>query len=254
MPDMRKVYYAQLLRILKQCHLAIEVLDARDMEGTRLRRLDRQFRSKVMLVATKEDLLQKPHTQKRTLDGMPLLYFSARTRDGLEEIFDEIRARAKAKDLQEIKVVIFGIPNVGKSSLINLMRGRHSAITGFKSGITRGPQWVRIRSGILLLDTPGVVSLSETRDDLALKAAENVENLKDPERVAIELIKKFSGRNDNSLLNFYGVGNAEDELVILESIAMRRGLLLKGGEPNTQEAAKIVIRDFQKGKFILVQT
>jgi ribosome biogenesis GTPase A len=249
MLDERKKSFAQVLRVLKGCHLAIEVVDARDIEGTRVTKLDRQFRSKVFIVASKSDMVQAKGTG--TLERMPVVFFSARTRAGLEEIFSVIRSRAREKALLEIKVAVFGIPNVGKSSLINLLRGKHSSKTGFRPGITRGPQWVRIRSGILLLDTPGVVSLKETRNELALKSAVEAEALKDPELVAEGLIAKFSEEQNDSLLMHYSAKASEDPFEVLVEIAQNKGLLMKGGESNTYEAAKVVIRDFQKGKFTL---
>jgi ribosome biogenesis GTPase A len=250
MPDMRKVFYAKVLRLLKFCDLAIEVTDARDIEGTRVTKLDRHFRNKVIIVAAKSDMVPGGNERPNSLERMPLIYFSSRTREGLADIFREIRARGKEKKLEEVRVLVFGIPNVGKSSLINVMRGRHSAVTGFRPGITRGPQWVKIQSGILLLDTPGVVDLKETREALALKAAFDVDGLPDPEKLALDLIEKFSKKGNEKLFENYGIAAQEGQDPLV-SLAKKRGLLLKGGEPNTFEAAKIIIRDFQKGKFVL---
>ncbi len=251
MPDFRKRTFSQVYRLLRRCDLAIEVVDARDIEGTRMRNLDREFRSKVILVASKADLASKKSREQNSLEGEQVIFFSSRTRGGLDEIFKEIRARQKKRGLKFVKLVIFGIPNVGKSSLINAIRGKHTVATGFRSGITRGPQWIKVKDDILLLDTPGVVGLTATADELVLNAAIDVEKLKDPERVAIKLIEKFAESGNDSLLFNYGVENTSDSLDILSSIAMKRGMLLKGGEPNIFEAAKVVLRDFQKGKFVL---
>ncbi len=249
MPDNRKVFFAQILRLLKRCDVAIEVVDARDPQGTRVTKLDRHFRSKVMIVATKADLIRESPRLPAFLEGMPLVYFSSRTREGLEDIFRLIRSWARAKELEEAKVAVFGIPNVGKSSLINVMRGKHSALTGFRVGITRGPQWVKISSGILLLDTAGVVDLKQTREELVLKAAFSVDNLPNPERLALELIEKFLKKKEDSIFKNYKIEKSDDSEKVLESVAKRRGILLKGGEPNIKETAKVVLRDFQKGKF-----
>ncbi len=251
MPDFRKRTFSQVYRLLRRCDLAIEVVDARDIEGTRMRNLDREFRSKVILVASKADLASEASKKQSLLEGEQVIFFSSRTRDGLDGIFREIRARQKKRGLKFIRLVIFGIPNVGKSSLINAIRGKHTVATGFRSGITRGPQWIKVKDDILLLDTPGVVGLTETADELVLKAAIDVEKLKDPERVAAKLIVKFAESKNNALISNYGIKNSEDPLETLSSIAKKRGFLLKGGEPNTFEAAKVLLRDFQKGKFVL---
>ncbi|MFH1470905.1 MAG: GTPase [Candidatus Micrarchaeota archaeon] len=251
MPDFRKRTFSQVYKILRRCDLAIEVVDARDIEGTRMKNLDREFRSKVILVASKADLAGKNQKKQTSLEGSPVIFFSSRTREGLEEIFDEISLRREKRKLKTVKLTIFGIPNVGKSSLINAIRRKHTVATGFRSGITRGPQWIKVRDGILLYDTPGVVGLRDSQDELALKAAVNVENLKDPERVAIKLMSKFDELESKSLLSHYGVSASIDPQETIASIAKARGLLLKGGEPNIFEASKVILRDFQKGKFTL---
>ncbi|MFH0817685.1 MAG: GTPase [Candidatus Micrarchaeota archaeon] len=251
MPDFRKKTFSQVYRLLRRCDLAIEVVDARDIEGTRMTNLDREFRSKVVVVASKADLIAKKDKKINSFDGSPVIFFSSRTRDGLAEIFREITSRREKRRLKTVKLVIFGIPNVGKSSLINAIRGKHSTATGFRSGITRGPQWIKVKDGILLFDTPGVIGLTASDDELALKAAVNVENLKDPEKVAIKLLLKFEESKNNSLLLHYGAESSPDPQETLASIAKKRGILLKGGEPNSFEAAKVVLRDFQKGKFVL---
>ncbi|MFH1447255.1 MAG: GTPase [Candidatus Micrarchaeota archaeon] len=251
MPDERKRSYARVSRLLKGCDIAIEVVDARDIEGTRLRKLDGQFKSKVFIVATKYDLLPKDAIFPKETWGIQIIPFSARTRKGLVTIFRTIRRMAKSKGLEKAKVAIFGIPNVGKSSLINVMRGRHSAKTGFRPGVTKAQQWITIRSGILLYDTPGVIDFKTTNNELAIKGAVDIDKLKDPESVAISIIERFQKAGNSSLEGYYAIPHTEDGFEILSAIASRRGLLLRGGELNTFEAARVLIREFQKGRFTL---
>ncbi len=146
-------------------------------------------------------------------------------------------------------ILIFGMPNVGKSSLINALSGRRATQTGFRSGITRGPQWINLGKGMKLLDTPGVVDLQMPAEDMALHASLDAEKVKKPEDVAEQIIEKFLRVNDTGLFRHFGIEPSNDYEEILQAIARKRGLLAKGGEPKEGEAAKIVIREWQKGKF-----
>jgi hypothetical protein len=146
-------------------------------------------------------------------------------------------------------ILIFGMPNVGKSSLINALSGRRATQTGFRSGITRGPQWINLGKGMKLLDTPGVVDLHMPAEDMALHASLDAEKVKTPEDTAELIIEKFTRVNDSGLFKHFGIEPSMDYEVVLESIALKRGLLAKGGEPRIGEAAKIVIREWQKGKY-----
>ncbi len=249
MIDLRKKAYAQVLRLLRNCDVALEVVDSRDINGTRIKKMDGEFRSKIIMVATKSDLLPEDARLPKSIFGIPVIPFSSRTRGGLEKIFSSIRSMAKTKKLEECRVVVFGLPNIGKSTIINIMRGRHSARTGSRPGVTKGPQWISLKSGILLYDTPGVVGFQANRDDLAVWGAIDIDKLRNPEDVAIKIIGKFKENEKNGFFKYYNVEKKEDDFEILRDVALNRGLLLKKGEPNIFEASKMIIRDFQKGRF-----
>ncbi len=247
MTNTKRKYYSQLVELLRKADVAIEVVDSRFVKETRMEKLEKRFGKKIIIAASKSDLIQKGRREPG------YFYFSSRTREGIKEIMkkaSEIGRNNPYRRTKDVKIVIFGIPNVGKSSLINAIRKKYAAVTGFRAGLTHGPQWIRLSEDTMLCDTAGVVHLGETEEEMALKSALDVTELKRPEQVAARLIAN-AGPAPNPMFDYYGIAKAEDAEDVLTQIAGKRGMVLKGGEPNISEAAKVLVRDYQKGKFVL---
>ncbi len=248
MTDTKRKYYSQLVELLRKADVAVEVVDSRFTEETRIKKLENRFGKKLLIAASKSDLIPK----ERRKPGY--IYFSSRTREGINEILakaSEIGRNNPYRRTKETKMVIFGMPNVGKSSLINAILKKYAAVTGFRAGLTHGPQWIRLSEDMMLCDTAGVVDLRENEESMALKSALDVTELKRPEQIAAKLISKSMEGSKNLLFMFYGITSAEDAEDVLIQIAKKRGLLGKGGVPLVNEAAKMLLRDYQKGKFVL---
>lgn len=248
MTDRKRKYYSQVVELLRIADVAIEVVDARFVEETRIKKLENRFGNKIIVVAAKADLISK---EKRLPE---LIYFSSRTREGDKEILKKVVKIGRAnpyRRTKEIKIVVFGVPNVGKSSLINTLKKKYAAKTGFKAGLTRGPQWIRLSDEIMLCDSAGIVDLNENEKSLALKNALDVTELKAPEQVAAELIAKAAALKPNPIFKYYNILETDDAEDVLNQIAKKRGLLGKGGKPLISEAARILLRDYQKGKFLI---
>lgn len=153
-----------------------------------------------------------------------------------------------------IRAMILGIPNSGKSTIVNNLCGKARAITGNKAGVTRSKQWVKLDNFIEIMDTPGVLLPNFENEEFAYNLA-IVGSVKDevlylPD-VAISLIKRFKKLNILSNLNTkYGVNCDEStqEIEILKQIGKKRGCLVKGGEIDIERSAKVLITDFRSGK------
>ena len=152
-----------------------------------------------------------------------------------------------------IRAMILGVPNSGKSTIVNNLCNKARAITGNKAGVTRSKQWVKIGGNIEIMDTPGVLLPNFDNDDYAYNLAivgsvkDEVLNLVE---VANVLIRKLNAINDTILKSKYGVDYNENTLDIdvLRAIGKKRGCIIKGGEIDTERTAKLLLNDFRAGK------
>ena len=238
---------AKVRRIIKAVDVVLEVLDCREPAETRNAWVERYVRSneKVLIFAlNKCDLVEKAELVplKRNLSGVaPTVFTSAKEKYGIGKLKTLIRRHAPELP---VKVGIVGYPNVGKSMLGNALKGKRSAGVSPVPGYTKGRQWLRVSKDILLYDSPGVVG----KDDearLAIMGAVDADKSKDPEGCALKILDKLNFENPGEIERRYGVSYGDD---VLEDIARKRGKLLKGGVPDTKAAAKIVMREWTRGK------
>ena len=150
-----------------------------------------------------------------------------------------------------VRVLCAGVPNVGKSTLINTLAGSARARTGDRAGVTRGKQWIKINDHLELLDSPGLLwprlDNQTAAARLAITGAINDEIL-DKEELALELVKQVSAAYPENLAARYGVAVSDAPLETYESICLARGLLLKGGQPDFLRGAVMLIDEYRSGK------
>ena len=170
----------------------------------------------------------------------------------LEQVSEEKAKKDRARGIvsRPARIMVAGIPNVGKSTLINSLAGRASAKTGDKPGVTRGNQWIRLGKQLELLDTPGILwPRFEDREvgiHLALMGSIN-DDILPAEDLAAEGLILLKKRYPQALADKYG-GLPDDPYAALETIAERNKLLKKGGETDTEKAAGRFLDDLRKGR------
>ena len=195
-------------------------------------------------------------TDAKTGKGVPA--FSAAARELLKDLIQ--RKREKGQVGRPIRAMIVGVPNVGKSTFINQVAHRKSAKAGDRPGVTRGKQWVTVDTGLLLLDTPGILwpKFEDERVGLHLAYTGAVkDDVMDVETLACRLMDDLAQRYPDALAGRYGLEVAprqEDQdpvaygYGLLELAAQRRGFRISGGELDTERMAHILLDEFRGGK------
>ncbi len=243
-----------------------ELADARIPNSSRNPELETLCGAKPrLLVLTRADLADEAATAG-WLDackskGIPALAVSCKTGAGcgaflplLKEILKEKRARDAAKGMTKpMRVLVAGIPNVGKSAFINRMAGSRRAKAENRPGVTRGRQWVSVKGGLEFLDTPGVLwPKFEDRavgEKLAFTGAVK-DTVVDTEELAAHLLALLSPHYADALAaRFKWKGEPSgDGYALLEATARGRGFLVSGGEADTERAAAVVLEEYRAGK------
>lgn len=168
----------------------------------------------------------------------------------IDKLVAEKRERAALKGQSKVfRFMIAGVPNTGKSTLINLLAGSRRAETGDKAGVTRGKQWIRC-DGFELLDTPGTMPPAFENQQLARRLAyvgSINDDILDLDDVALELLKELSEKYPSRIKERYDVSDGTP-LEMLEGVCKKRGFLLRGGDYDYERGERAVIDDFRKGK------
>lgn len=170
--------------------------------------------------------------------------------EAIDKLVSEKRERNLAKGYSKIfRFIVVGVPNTGKSTVINLLAGSRRAVTGDKAGVTRGKQWIRL-DGFELLDTPGTMPPSFENQQLALRLAyvgSINDDILDLDDIALELLGELYEKYPKRLEERYGITGGT-KLEMLDCVCRRRGFVLRGGELDYERAERAVIDDFRKGR------
>lgn len=249
---------------LKSVDGVIIVLDARAPKSSLNNKLDKLFKDKKTLyVLNKSDLAPQSDVLKTVKEfkseGKEAVHISAMDKRSVDLLYNSIFSLLKDKVLRNkekgvfkpMRVMVAGIPNTGKSTIINALSGGKKAITGNKAGVTKGKQWVRIRE-LELLDTPGTMPPAFDNQTYAKHLAyigSMNDEIIDFNDLAYEFISEMAEKYPELLKAKYGVEDtALPTLEIFNAICVRRGFLMRGGDYDYERCATAVIDDFRKGR------
>lgn len=254
---------------LKLVDLVVELTDARIPASSRNPEIDRLVGQKPRVVLlnkcdSADEAATKAWLNWYAARGIPALATDCRSGKGLKGFLPMVRQalaplleRRAAKGMggQPIRLMIVGVPNVGKSSLINRLAGSKRAKVEDRPGVTRGQQWVTLEGGVELLDMPGVLwpkfQDPEVGEKLAFTGAVK-DDVVDLELLAMRLLWLLRGRYQDLLTARYKIKPEELEGLepyeLLCLVGRKRGMLISGGEVNTERAAITVLDEFRSGK------
>lgn len=247
---------------LRLVDVVIEILDARIPLASRIPDLPGLLGAKKSLLALNKSDLADPDLTIQWVKhfrrlGSVAVAINAKTGAGVYELLiaaKDVSARTTGskKRLRPFRAMAVGIPNAGKSSLLNRLAGRRSARVGERPGITRGRQWIRAHDDLELLDLPGMLwpqRESEGRFVLLCITGAVPDEVFDQPSVAAKLVETLAAEKPGALAERYGITMFSHPGEALEIIARQRGYLGAGGVPDLVKGALAVLSDFRAGRF-----
>ncbi|KAL5996383.1 Guanine nucleotide-binding protein-like nsn1 [Asimina triloba] len=277
-----RAFYKELVKLIEASDVILEVLDARDPLGTRCVDIEKLVlkmgpNKHLVLVLNKIDLVPREGVEKWLKyfrEELPAVAFRCSTQEqrsnlgwknsskaaklsksiqtsdclGAETLIRLLKNYSRSHELKKsITVGVVGLPNVGKSSLINSLKRSHVVNVGATPGLTRTMQEIQLDKNVKLLDCPGVVMLRSSESDvsIALRNCKRIEKLDDPIAPVKDILKLCPAEKLMSLYKLPSFSSVDE---FLQKVAMIRGKLKKGGAVDVEAAARIVLRDWNEGK------
>lgn len=246
--------------------IVYEVIDARIPKSSKIKDIDNIIKNKKrILIMTKTDLCDIKKTKKwiekykslgyevidvDLMSGKNVNKIIEITKKLLKEIND--KRLKKGLKIRKARVLIIGIPNVGKSTLINRLVGKKAVNVGNKPGVTKTLDWIRINEHIELLDTPGILWPKLDNQEIAFNLASMTaikEEVLPIDEVCLYILRKLEKEYPELLKNRYGINkiNDKDILETLDIIGKKRGCIMRGGEVDYEKVYNIVLRDLRDG-------
>jgi ribosome biogenesis GTPase A len=253
---------------MKLIDVVIELVDARIPFSSKNPDIDSMAgnKSRVILL-NKYDMADQRHTNvwKEYFEskGFFVALVNSKSGTGVKQVKDVVYKACEAKIERDrrrgilnrpVRAMVVGIPNVGKSTFINSFVGKASTKTGNKPGVTKGKQWIRLNKNIELLDTPGILwpKFEDQAVGMRLAMIGSInDNIINTTELSLELLVFLSNHYRNALSSRYEIeitevlANHKEANQVLEKIAFKRSSLLKGGEPDIDKAAAILMDDFR---------
>ena len=262
-------HMAKTKRLIKEninlIDIIYEVIDARVPISSKIVDIDNLINNKPrILIMTKYDLCDKEETDKfikyyENL-GYTVLKYDLTSNKNVNEIFElsnnilkekQLKMQLKGLKASSIRALVVGIPNVGKSTLINKIVGRKTATTGNKPGVTKQLNWIRVGKNIELLDSPGILWPRLEQEKVAFNLASTTaikEEVLEKEEIAIYILNFLQKYYKNILLENYKLNDTSDIEIAFDIIGKNKGCITKGGIVDYDKVVDIIINDIKSGK------
>ena len=243
-------YWGILWKMVDMADVVVQVVDARFPSICRSNRLEDKVREmenkNLLVVLNKTDLISREKLNQwikwfAESEGLKAVGVSAKERLGTSRIRQEI---LKLTNKDEATVAIVGFPNTGKSSLINVLKGRKSAPTAPVAGHTKTYQKVKVSRRLMMYDTPGVIPIQLPKKHQYLLGIMSLTKIKDPMGVAYDLYEQYEDLAPGKIREFYNIDTVIYDF--LDDLAIAKNRLQKGGKPDKRTSALLFLNDHLK--------
>ena len=254
----------EISEVLPLIDLVFEIVDARIPDSSRIEDIDNIVKNKDrIMIMTKKDLCDLEETKKWIKkyedEGIKVVLVNLNTNDDLKfilaavkQVAEKINLKRSEKGLKdkELKALVVGIPNVGKSTFINRLAGKKVAGVGNMPGVTKNLVWLKTKANLLLLDTPGILwpkfESDEVSCNLASMSAIKTEVF-DNDHVACHILNKLSKYYPNKLNSRYGIDYFDNDDVgtMYDIIGKKLGCIIRGGEVDYNRVSTMIINDIR---------
>lgn len=250
---------------LKLVDVVFELIDARIPISSQNPVIDSIVQNKPRVIILNKSDLSDPEVNRQwqeyfNLKGIPSILFDSLSGKGIDkllniskEVTKERRENNERKGIinTTTRAMILGIPNVGKSTLINTLSGRKGAKTGNRPGVTRTNQWIKLKGSLELLDTPGILWPKFEDEKVGLNLAFTgaiKDEILDVETLCLRFLEILIGRFPNMLSERYNIEiDEKTTLEVMEEIGSKRGCIIKKGEIDYTKVSNIILDEFRKG-------
>ncbi len=246
-------FWPIVLNVLRNSDVVLLLVDARMPEITRnseiVEKVEGMRDKRLIFVFNKSDLIGRKEVEKLKREYPNAFLISATKKIGIGKFKRTLENMAENWNKPSLRIGLVGYPNIGKSTLINLLAPEARAKVSSVSGTTKKTQWTRVGK-LRIMDSPGIIPYGDKKVQIGMTASKDPHKIKNPEKVAIKIIEFLTKKNPKILEKMYGA-TGDDAYELFENIGLKKGFLVKGGKIDENRISIKVIDDWQKGRIKL---
>ena len=246
-------FWPIVLNVLRNSDVVLLLVDARMPEITKnseiVSKVENLRGKRLVIVFNKSDLVGRKDIEKLKKEYPNAFFVSATKKIGVKRLKEALDNMAENWDRPSLRIGLVGYPNIGKSTLINLLAPAAKAKVSSVSGTTKKTLWVR-NGRLRIMDSPGIIPYGDKKVQIGMTASKDPHKIRNPEKVAISIIELLM-KKDVKLLEKYYKASGETAYEVFEDIGHKMGYLVKGGEVDENRVAIKVIDDWQRGRIKL---